>query len=89
MERVYLVTKVRTALATDERVGLTGDLQVQFTDQGRGVVTGGVNSAEQQQAVSEVLRSIPEAADFLNRTHVRTVHAPHEPETIVGEGRRR
>ncbi|HEY9857051.1 MAG TPA: hypothetical protein V6D05_15010 [Stenomitos sp.] len=87
MERVYLVTKVRTALATDERVGLTGDLRIQFTDQGRGVVTGEVNSVEQQQAVSDVLRSIPEASEFLNRTHVRTVNAPQKPETITGEGR--
>lgn len=73
-------------MATDERVGLT-DLQVQFTDQGKGVVTGEVNSEMQQQAVGEVLRGIPEAADFLNRTHVRIIRAPHEPEAIVREGR--
>lgn len=88
MQRVYLATKVRNALMTDERVG-SSDLQVHFTDQGRGVVTGEVNSLEQQQAVTDVLRSLEGADGFLNRTHLRTIHAPHEPETIVQEGRRR
>lgn len=88
MERVYLVTRVRNALATDHRTGLT-DLQVQFTDQGRGVVTGKVGSDEQQRAVSEVLKSVAGAEGFLNRTHVNPIQAPHGVETIRREERRR
>lgn len=88
MHRVYLLSKVKNALATDERVGLS-DLQVHFTDTGRGVVAGEVNSTEQQQAVTEVLKEIPGAEDFLNRTHLRTIHEPGEPETITSrEGER-
>ncbi|MBO9541931.1 BON domain-containing protein [bacterium] len=85
MEKVYLVSKVRTALATDERVGTT-DLRVQFTPEGRGVVTGEVNSDAQRQAVSAVLAALPEARDFLNRTHVRIVRAPDEAEVILPGG---
>lgn len=85
MEKVYLANKVRTALATDERVGMT-DLRVQFTPEGRGVVTGEVNSDEQRRAVTAVLHALPEARDFLNRTHVRTVRAPGEPEVIQPGG---
>ncbi|MNL61930.1 hypothetical protein D3C87_1859090 [compost metagenome] len=86
MEKVYLASKVRTALATDERVGMT-DLRVQFTPEGRGVVTGEVNSNVQRQAVSAVLAALPEAHDFLNRTHVRVVRAPDEAEVILPGGR--
>lgn len=87
MERIYLANRVKTALLTDARVA--ADLRVQFTDRGRGVVTGEVNSAQQQQAVSEVLAEIPEAEEFLNRTHVRVIRPPHQPEPIVRTERRR
>jgi osmotically-inducible protein OsmY len=86
MQRVYLVTRVRNALATDHRTGLT-HLQIQFTDSGRGVVTGEVASPEQHAAVTEVLRSVEGAEDFLNRTHVKPMGAPHDPETILGHRR--
>ncbi len=85
MEPVYLVTKVRQKLATDSRVGLT-DVMVHIPEAGHVVVSGFVSTREQQEAISQALREMPEVVKISNRTHVRETRPTHHSE-IIGKGK--
>lgn len=84
MEPVYLVTKVRQKLATDPGVGLT-DILIHIPEAGHVVVSGFVSTPEQQEAITQALREMPEIKKISNRTLVREVRPTHQSE-IIGRG---
>lgn len=84
MEPVYLVTKVRQKLATDPQVGLT-DVLIHVPEAGHVVVSGFVSTREQQEAITQALRDMPEVTRLSNRTQVRDVRPTHQSE-IIGKG---
>jgi osmotically-inducible protein OsmY len=79
-----LVTKVRQKLATDPQVGLT-DVLIHVPEAGHVVVSGFVSTREQQEAITQALRDMPEVTRLSNRTQVRDVRPTHQSE-IIGKG---
>ena len=77
---VYLVERVRTALAEDPRVGELG-IAVTVED-GRVVLAGEVATAERRTAVEAVAREVAPGHEVDNRVSAVPLGEPGEAETV-------